>query len=60
MKKYEYKVIFKGAPAALNDKKSTEIAQELEKELNQLGAEGWEFVQWKNNLIILKQETGSL
>lgn len=56
MKKYEYKVISKGTPVALNDKKMAEMALEIEQELNQLGLDGWEFVQWKNPVLIFKRE----
>ena len=56
MKKQEYKVLFKGVPAALNERKSAEWAQELEQELNELGAEGWELIQWKNMMLIFKRE----
>lgn len=56
MIKYEYKVISKGMPLALNDKKSAEMAQGLEEELNQLGTEGWEFIQWKDTMLIFRRE----
>ena len=46
----------KGIPAALNDKKYAEIAHEIEGELTKLGLEGWEFVQWKNTMVVLKRE----
>ena len=56
MIKYEYKAISKGMPLALNDKKSAETAQDLEEELNRLGAEGWEFIQWKDTMLIFRRE----
>lgn len=56
MKKYEYKIISKPTPAAMTIKKYDEMAEETEKELNQLGTDGWEFVQWKNSMMILKRE----
>lgn len=56
MPKYEYKVVFKGMPAAFNEKKYIEMAREFEQELNQLSAEGWEFVQWKNSMLIFRKE----
>ena len=56
MKKYEYKVISKGTHAALNDKKIAEMRFEMENELNKLGLEGWELIQWKNNMLIFKRE----
>ena len=55
MKKYEYKIISKGLPVAMNEKKYAEMAQKLEEELNQLGSQGWEFVQWENTMLIFKR-----
>lgn len=62
MRTYEYKVVLKEMPFALKDKKFAETARELEREMNQLGAEGWEFVQWKNSMLLFKrdvEQTGS-
>lgn len=56
MKKYQYKVIIKAMPAAANEKKLQEIAAQTESELNQLGQEGWQFIQWKNSMMILKRK----
>lgn len=56
MKKYEYKVIVRATPAAINIKKIEEMSQQIEVELNNLGAVGWEFVQWKNAMMIFKKE----
>lgn len=56
MKKFEYKIIAKSIPAAMNIKKYDETAEQIEKELNQLGADGWEFIQWKNSMMILKRD----
>lgn len=56
MKKYEYKIISKGTPAAMNIKKYDEVAIQMETELNKLGVDGWEFVQWKNTMMIFKRE----
>lgn len=56
MKRYEYKVISGGTPVALSNKKFAEMALGIEQELNQLGLEGWEFVQWKNAMLIFKRE----
>ena len=56
MKKFEYKVVFKGTPVAMHEKKYAEMAQAFEQELNQLGEDGWEFVQWENAMLIFKRE----
>lgn len=53
---YEYKVLVKALPAAINPKKYDELAKELEHEMNALGAEGWELVQWKNGMMIFKRK----
>lgn len=55
MQKYEYKIITKGIPVALNEKSMQKMFEEIEKEMNQLGAEGWEFVQWKSSMLIFKR-----
>lgn len=56
MKRFEYKVVFKGMPAVLSEKKNAELAHTFEQELNQLGTEGWELVQWRNSMLIFKRE----
>lgn len=56
MKRFEYKVVSKRMPAVLPEKKYAELAQSVEQKLNQLGNDGWEFVQWKNDMLIFKRE----
>lgn len=56
MGKYKYKVVVMATPAAMNIKKMEEISQQIEDELNGLGIDGWEFVQWKGSMMIFKQE----
>lgn len=55
MQRYEYKIISKGIPAALHEKGMQKMFAEIEKEMNALGAEGWEFVQWKSAMLIFKR-----
>ena len=45
MKQFEYKVIAPAVNLALTTRQYEQQAQELEKLLNTLGAEGWELVQ---------------
>lgn len=56
MKKYEYKVIHKPIPAVANAKKFDEISQKIENELCEIGADGWQFIQWKNSFMIFKRQ----
>lgn len=53
---YKYKVLVKALPAAMNMKKYEEAATQLQEEMNRLGAEGWDLVQWKNGLMIFKRK----
>lgn len=55
MQKYEYKIITKGIPTALTEKGMKKMFEEIEQEMNVLGAEGWEFVQWKSAMLIFKR-----
>lgn len=55
MQRYEYKIISKGIPAAMNEKGMQKMLEETQKEMNALGAEGWEFVQWKSSMLIFKR-----
>ena len=55
MKKYEYKILTKGLPAAFQEKSLRKMTQDIEKDMNALGAEGWEFVQWKQSMLIFKR-----
>lgn len=56
MKKYEYKVIPIATTVVITTKQYKKIAQEFEKELNQLGAEGWELIQYKEGFFFFKKE----
>lgn len=55
MKKYEYKVITIMAFAA-TAKGYEKMAQEYEALLNELGADGWELIQRKDELFFFKRE----
>ena len=59
MKKYEYKVITMGAPVAITVKQYSAVESKMEEELNKLGSEGWEFIEWKNSMMIFKREISS-
>mgnify|MGYP000171672039 CR=1 FL=1 len=52
----QYKVIPMAVPAVAGVKKMDEMAQGIEDKLNEAGADGWDFVQWKNGFVILKRE----
>lgn len=56
MKKYEYKVVVSAAIGAMTIKQYEKSAQELEMKLNELGKEGWEFVQRMDGFLFLKRE----
>lgn len=55
MKKYEYKILTKGIPAAFHEKSLQKMTKEIEQDMNVLGAKGWEFVQWKQSMLIFKR-----
>ena len=56
IKKYEYKIVPKELPFIVNTKKISKMTEKIENEINQLGAEEWELVQWKYYVIIFKRE----
>jgi len=56
MKRFEYKVLWAKKPLTVNAENRQRIPKAFEDELNRLGAEGWELVQWHKNLFFLKRE----
>ena len=56
MKQFEYKVIAPAVNLALTTRQYEQQAQELEKLLNTLGAEGWELVQKADGFYFFKRE----
>ena len=56
MKKFEYKVIAIPTIIPIGNKGYEKAANEFETKLNQLGAEGWEFVQRTDGLFFFKRE----
>ena len=51
MKKYEYKVTTIATTIPITTKGYEKIIQEFETKLNELGSEGWEFVQRVDSLF---------
>ena len=56
MKKYEYKVTTMPTTLPMTAKEYEKVTREFEAKLNELGAEGWEFVQRVNSLFFFKRE----
>ena len=56
MKKYEYKVTTIATTIPITTKGYEKIIQEFETKLNELGSEGWEFVQRVDSLFFFKRE----
>lgn len=56
MKRYEYKVVTIATKIALSTKQFELISQELEKELNRLGLDGWEMIQKQDGRFFFKRE----
>ena len=56
MRKYEYKVMTMPTTLPITTKGYEKITQEFETKLNELGAEGWEFVQRVDSLFFFKRE----
>ena len=56
MKKYEYKVTTMPTTLPMTTKEYEKVTREFEAKLNELGAEGWEFVQRVNSLFFFKRE----
>mgnify|MGYP001025538081 FL=1 len=56
MKKYEYKVTTIATTMSITAKGYEKVAQEFETKLNELGTEGWEFVQRIDSLFFFKRE----
>ena len=56
MRKYEYKVMTMPTTLPITTKGYGKITQEFETKLNELGAEGWEFVQQVDSLFFFKRE----
>jgi hypothetical protein len=56
MKKYEYKVTLLTPTIPITAKGYEKITQELETKLNELGVDGWEFVQRVDSLFFFKRE----
>ena len=53
MKKYEYKIIEIKGKMGLDFSKKVE---EMEKQWNELGMEGWKFCTWGNGVVIFVRE----
>lgn len=60
MKQFEYKVIALAVNLALTTRQYEQQAQELEKLLNTLGAEGWELVRKADGFYFFKREKSDL
>lgn len=56
MKKFEYKVIVIATTLALTTRQVDASVLEVEQKLNELGAEGWEFVQQEGSMFFFKRE----
>ena len=56
MRQYEYKVITIATAMPITTKGYEKITHEFETKLNELGAEGWEFVQRIDSLFFFKRE----
>ena len=56
MKKYEYNVTTIATTIPITTKGYEKIIQEFETKLNELGSEGWEFVQRVDSLFFFKRE----
>lgn len=56
MRKYEYKVTTIATTLPITAKGYEKVIQEFETKLNELGAEGWEFVQRVDSLFFFKRE----
>lgn len=56
MKKFEYKVIPIPVSFSVSSKQDEQIARNFEKQLNQLGIQGWELVHRTDGFFFLKRE----
>ena len=56
MRKYEYKVTTVATTMPITTKGYEKVIQEFDAKLNELGAEGWEFVQRVDSLFFFKRE----
>ena len=56
MRKYEYKVTTIATTMPITTKGYEKVIQAFEAKLNELGAEGWEFVQRVDSLFFFKRE----
>ena len=56
MRKFEYKVTTIATTIPITTKGYEKITHEFETKLNELGAEGWEFVQRIDSLFFFKRE----
>ncbi len=56
MKKFEYKAVTVPMSIPVTTKQYEKIAQELEAQLNNLGADGWELIQHKGRCFLFKRE----
>ena len=56
VKKFEYKVTTIATTVPITTKGYEKIVREFETKLNELGAEGWEFVQRIDSLFFFKRE----
>jgi len=56
MKKYEYKVAVIPTGMAMSTKQYKNIAEAFEAGLNELGAQGWEFIQRSDGFFFFKRE----
>lgn len=54
MKRYEYKFMKAKLKIGLNYEKKVD---EMEAEWNKLGAEGWRFCTWANDVMVFIRET---
>ena len=62
MKKYEYKLLFRGSLPSYGGDRKKYISQihVVQDEFNRLGEEGWEFVCWLDNVIFFKREINKI
>lgn len=56
MKKFEYKVLTIAVNFAITTHQYESMVKEIEDQLNELGKEGWEFVQKKDAMFFFKRE----
>ena len=60
MKRYEYKVISIATGIPISTKQYEKTAKELEMQLKELGADGWDLVQRMDGFIFFKREIPDL